>query len=62
MKGKIQTYTRQQHPKVKDTQAFPLSHLSVLLDQTTGPQKIATPTEREGEKSCETTQLPIQND
>lgn len=33
----------------KDTQASPpLSHLSILLDQIAGPQKIATPTEREG--------------
>lgn len=45
-----------------DTQAFlPLSHLPKLLDQTTGSQEPAVPTEREGGKPYETAPLPIQN-
>lgn len=44
-----------------ETQAFlPLSHLLMLLDQTTGSREPAVPTEREGGKPCETAPLPIQ--
>lgn len=47
---------------IQKSQAFlPLSHLPMLLDQTTGSQEPAVPTEREGGKPCETAPLPIQN-